>query len=218
MIRSVKLFTTLTTAMIAIIASGCCGIGCGNGACSDCNRGFGQPLAGGPINAVRNLRRSATCGSGCGETYIGEWTSTPPDANDRCCGENFAGGAVKVHRFGRTRTQCLGCGGLLRGLYGKRICSGAESSQSCGGDGGYCQSCSGGDSSEGDYIVDDYTDVSSEVVAPGPVSGGCGCATCRGPESPMATRLATMGRHPTGDSIAARAKATNQRAQQIRRR
>lgn len=219
MIRSMKIFTSLMVAVIAIVVSGCCGpmgcgIGCGNVSCNDCDGGFRQSTCGGgPIDAVRNLRRNAICGSGCGETYIGEWTSTPPDCNDPCCGSDFVGGAVKARPFCRTQPLCLGCGGLLRALYGKRNCSGDESSQPCEGDSGYCDDCS-----SVEYIDDGCSEIATEVVAPGPVSGGCGCATCRGPESPMATRLAAMGRHPTGDSIAARARATNQRAQQIRRR
>ena len=225
MIRSMTLFASLMMAVVAIIASGCCGpagcgIGCANYSCSDCDGGFRQPVCGGPIAAARNLRRNAICGSGCGEAYIGEWTSTPPDCNDPCCGSQFVGGAVKARPFCRTQPLCLGCGGLLRALYGKRTCSGDESSQPCPGDcGGLCGSCSSsGEYVGSDYVADDYTEIGSEVVVPGPVSGGCGCATCRGPESPMATRLAAMGRHPTGDSIAARARRTNERAQQIRRR
>ncbi len=223
MIRSMKLFSGLMIAAVAIIVSGCCGpmgcgVGCGNVSCNDCDGGFRQPSCGGPIDAVRNLRRNAICGSGCGETYIGEWTSTPPDCSDPCCGSAFVGGAVKARPFCRTQPLCLGCGGLLRAIYGKRTCSGDESSQSCAGDGGFCDSCSDGDIVSGDYIVEDSAAFGTEVVAPGPVSGGCGCATCRAPESPMATRLAAMGQHPTGDSIAARARRTNQRAQQIRRR
>lgn len=218
MIRSMKIFTSLMVAVVAIVVSGCCGpmgcgVGCGNVSCNDCDGGFRQRTCGGPIDAVRNLRRNAICGSGCGETYIGEWTSTPPDCNDPCCGPDFVGGAVKARPFCRTQPLCLGCGGLLRALYGKRTCSGDESSQPCAGDSGYCGSCS-----SAVIIGDDYSEIATEVVAPAPVSGGCGCATCRGPESPMATRLAAMGQHPTGDSIAARARSTNARAQQIRRR
>ena len=232
MIRSIKLFSCLMTAVIAIIASGCCGpagcgIGCGNYSCSDCDGGFRQPVyGGGPIAAARNLRRNAICGSGCGEAYIGEWTSTPPDCTEPCSGPAFVGGAVKARPFCRPR-PCLGCGNLLRAIYGKRTCSGDESSQACPGEGDFCSSCSSGSCSSGSCssgscssagYVDDYSVIETEVVAPGPVSGGCGCATCRGPASPMATRLAAMGRHPTGDSIAARARRTTERAQQIRRR
>ena len=222
MIRSIKQFSCLMTAVVAIIASGCCGpagcgIGCGNYSCSDCDGGFRQPAyGGGPIAAARNFRRNAICGSGCGEAYIGEWTSTPPDCVEPCSGRDFVGGAVKARPFCRPR-PCLGCGNLLRAVYGKRTCSGDQSSQPCPGEGGYCSSCV----SEGyvdDYVVDDYSVVETEVAPPAPVSGGCGCATCRGPASPMATRLAAMGRHPTGDSIAARTRRTTERAQQIRRR
>ena len=223
MIRSMKLFSGLIVAVFAIIVSGCCGpmgcgVGCGNVSCNDCDGAFRQPMCGGPIDAVRNLRRSAICGSGCGETYIGEWISTPPDCNDPCCGSDFVGGAVKARPFCRTQSHCLGCGGLLRALYGKRTCSGDESSQPCAGDSGLCGGCSSESYVSDGYVGEDYTEIGAEVVAPGPTSGSCGCKTCRGPESPMGTRLAAMGRHPTGDSIAARAKRTNERAQQIHSR
>ncbi len=221
MIRSMMLVASLLTAMVAMVATGCCGPmgcgpGCGNIPCSDCDGGFRQPVSGGPIAAIRNLRRNVICGSGCGETYVGEWTSTPPDCNDPCCNNQFVGGAVKARPFCRTRPACLGHGGLLRTLYGKRSCSGIESSASCECGNDSCDSCSCSDYVGGEYAVNDYTEIGAE--SPAPVSGGCGCATCRGPESPMATRLAEMGQHPTGNSIVARTKATHQRAQQIRRR
>ncbi len=223
MIRSMMLFASLMTAVVAVVATGCCGpmgcgVGCGNVTCSDCDGGFRQGACGGPLNAMRNLRSNAICGSGCGEAYIGEWISTPPDCNDPCCDTTFVGGAVKARPFCRTQPLCLGRGGLLRTLYGSRNCSGSESSQSCGCESGSCDSCSSDQYLGGDYVIDDYTEIGTGAVSPGPVSGGCDCATCRGPESPMATRLAEMGRHPTGDSITARARKTDLRAQQIRRR
>ena len=33
-------------------------------------------------------------GSGCGETYTGEWCSTPPDACDPCADGTYVGGAI----------------------------------------------------------------------------------------------------------------------------
>lgn len=219
-------FAFFSVGLVAFAAamSGCCGpLGCGPGCgtvCNDCDGGcVGGPLAGGPLSAIRNMRQGVICGSGCGEAYIGEWISTPPDCQDPCCGNQFVGGARKARPFCFQRPQ------ILRSLYGKRFCTGAESSASCGCgdvacggcdagfvDGGCgCDSCGGGE-----YVDSVYSDSVGEAVAPGPVQGGCGCASCRG-TSPMASRLASMGRHPTGDSITARAKMTTQRAQAIRR-
>ena len=252
MYRSPMLLTSLLTSIVALIFSGCCGplgsgVGCRSGACSDCDVGFGgRPVAGGPVAAVRNLRRQAICGSGCGEAYIGEWISTPPDCKDPCCNGQFVGGAVKARPFCRAEPLYLGSGGVARALYGKRNCTGDQSSASCGTcagclsgrpciarrlaqrvrnaraacASGTCASgtCSCSEYVGGDYTIDDYTEVSHGSAHAGPVEGGCGCASCKGPSSPMATRLAEMGKHPTGDSITARARTTTQRAQQIRQR
>ena len=157
--------------ILGVLAMGCCGpLGCGPGcgagvSCNDCNGGFGQQQQlSGPLDGIRNFKRSLVCGGGCGETYIGEWISTPPDCADPCSNNEFVGGATKCRPF------CWQPGALFRGLYGSRFCSGAESSVSC--DCGQCDSCG---------VVDDgyYAD---EVISSG--SGGCsscqsgGCATC----------------------------------------
>lgn len=212
----------LILGVVAMAASGCCGprgcgIGCSTG-CGDCGSasisscGCGGPSCGGggPLSAIRNARRGLICGSGCGESYVGEWISTPPDCNDPCCGDQFVGGAVKARPFCRQR------GGLLRSFYGTRTCSGSESSVDCGCGGSSCDTCSAGDYGYADnyQIIGDY----SESIHSGVQEGGCGCSTCKA-SSPMASRLATMGRHPIGNSITAstRSKQTTQRAQQIRR-
>lgn len=204
-------FASLIVGLLAVMASGCCspmgcGPGCGNITCNDCDGTFRAPRAGGPIGAIKNLRRGMICGSGCGETYVGEWISTPPDCQDPCCDSQFVGGAVKARPF--CRTGCRPC--LIKALYGKRFCSGDESSMPCGCGESGCDVCAGGDYITDGYSVDEYSEIGHEVV-PGPVQGSCGCATCRGPESPMAARLAKMGKRPEGDSITAR-------AEQIRRR
>lgn len=217
-------FAFLVLGVIAMATSGCCGprgcgIGCGTG-CGDCgsasvgacgcDSGSCRAAAnrGGPLSALRNARRSMICGSGCGEAYIGEWISTPPDCNDPCCDDQFVGGAIKARPFCRQR------GTLLRGLYGKRNCSGNESSVPCGcGDVSCGGGCDAGSYTATEHVVGDY----SAVVPAGVQEGGCGCASCTA-ASPMATRLAGMGRHPTGSSItsSARSKQLTERAQRIR--
>jgi len=208
----------LVFGVIAMATSGCCGPrGCGAG-CGDCGTtsvgscGCGSGSCGvargGPLSALRNARRGMICGSGCGEAYIGEWISTPPDCNDPCCDDQFVGGAVKARPFCRQR----GC--LLRGLYGKRDCSGSESSLPCGcGEvscGGVCDS---GSYTTTEHVVGDY----SNVVPAGVQEGSCGCASCTA-ASPMASRLASMSRGPVGSSItaSARSKHLTERAQRIR--
>lgn len=216
-------FAFLILGVIAMATSGCCGptgcgIGCATG-CGDCGAssvsscgcGVGScgPRSGGPIAALRNARRSMICGSGCGEAYVGEWISTPPDCNDPCCDGQFVGGAVKARPFCRPNGGCL-----LGALYGKRNCSGDESSVPCGCGEVTCDGVCDVGSYSTEHVVGDYT----EVVPAGVQQGGCGCASCTA-ASPMATRLASMGRNPTGSSItaSARSKQLTQRAQRIRR-
>ena len=216
----------LILVVVAMATSGCCGPrGCGIGCevgCGDCGSASiggcgcgsgscgavgGNVLRGGPLGSIRNARKGLICGSGCGEAYVGEWISTPPDCSDPCCDDQFVGGAVKARPFCRQR------GALLRGLYGTRYCSGDESSASCGCDGGSCDICSAGDCVT-EHVVGDY----SGIVPGGVQEGSCGCASCQA-SSPMASRLASLGQRPNGSSItsAARSKQTTLRAQQIRR-
>lgn len=196
----------------------CCGIGCATN-CGGCGPAIASPCGcggrscgaacGGPLVALQNARRSLICGSGCCEAYIGEWTSTPPDCNDPCYDGQFIGGAVKARPF------CWQRGCLLRGLYGRRDCTGDQSSVPCGCGEPTCGSvCDAGSYTTTEHVVSDY----SEVVPAGVQQGGCGCASCTA-ASPMATRLASMGENPTGSSItaAARSKKLTERAERIRR-
>lgn len=218
-------FAFLVLGVIAMASSGCCGprgcgIGCGTG-CGDCGSasvsscgcGSGScgALRGGPLSALRNARRSMICGSGCGEAYVGEWISTPPDCNDPCCDDQFVGGAVKARPFCRKGCRSGCC--LLSGLYGKRDCSGSESSVPCQCGEVTCGGCDDGYVTSGE-VISDY----STVVPAGVQEGGCGCASCTA-SSPMASRLASMGRSSTGSSItaSARSKKLTERAQRIRR-
>jgi hypothetical protein len=154
---------------VAVLAVGCCGpLGCGPGcgsgmSCNDCDgSGFERQMIGGPLDGLRQFKRSLVCGGGCGETYIGEWISTPPDCEDPCCDTEWVGGASKCRPF------CWQPGALFRGLYGSRFCNGAESSMAC--DCGGCESC--GIASEV-YADEGYY---SEGVM---TSGASGCSTCQ---------------------------------------
>ena len=63
------------------------GCDCGAAPCDDCATCGHGPVA-------EAVEECATCKSGCGEVYWGEWTSDPPDCCDPCdnCG-NWTGGA-----------------------------------------------------------------------------------------------------------------------------
>ncbi len=157
-------------------------------------------MLGTPIQNMRNLRRSLVCGSGCGEAYVGEWMSTPPDAADPCCGDQWVGGATPCRPF------CWTPGTILGNLYGGRFCTGAESSSPCGcGD----FSCDGGGSEE--YFGEEYLgeeDISSHVET--------GCATCDARSSiTSSTRVA--GRIPTVDPMTRSSTMMNQRIDRMRR-
>lgn len=135
--------------------------GCASGPhCNDCN-GYGSAgyMPTGPVDAVRQWRRSLTCGAGCGETYYDEWTSTPPDCVDPC--PDFGCGAAPL--CDACGTNCGGscCGvrpvraaaRLVAAVYGKRFCN------ECG------------------YDIDDCGCESSVYDSYG---SGCDCASCSG--------------------------------------
>ncbi len=174
-----KLCLGLATAffLTAISFSGCCapmgpiGPGCADVGCNDCS-GMGantQYIANGPLDALRNARRRMTCGSGCGETYMGEWISSPPDAMDPCCGDQFVGGATKCRPF------CWQPGTMIRGLYGSRLCSGDASSTPCGCSDSLCD----GGCGFGGHVVNSAP-ISAPVASPscGCSSGGCSSGGC----------------------------------------
>ncbi len=133
-----KYIALLFGSMLVLSSIGCCTPGgCGFGCrqidgCYDCEGGFGQrTVPGGPIDALRQARKSLVCGGGCGEVYWGEWRSTPPDCQDPCCDDQFVGGATPCRPF------CWQPGTLLRGLYGSRIaCNQCGSFDECGCGGG----------------------------------------------------------------------------------
>ena len=171
------------------------GCGCGVGACGvarPCGRACGgrlcgvaacgaqrlatracngaQLLANGACNSavrLQSLKRSLVCGSGCGETYLGEWISTPPDAFDPCSGDQFVGGATKCRPF------CWQRGTFIRGLYGGRYCSGSHSAGPCG-----CGSCGDGGCG-GEFISDSYIAADDYIETDyGGGYGSGGCTTC----------------------------------------
>jgi len=187
----------------AISFSGCCapmgpiGPGCAVPSCSDCS-GCGsstQYIANGPLDALRNARRKMVCGSGCGEAYVGEWISTPPDAMDPCCGDQFIGGANKCQPFcwqpGNLR-------GLLRGIYGERMCSGDASSTPCPCGTNFCDGGCGAVSS------------SPVVSSPGfaaPAASTCGCsANAR----PVQTTTQVVTNRPAVDNATAKKAVASQ--------
>ena len=194
---------------VSLMSVGCCGpIGPGCNipmGCSDCD-GYGSNnyAPSGPLQGLRNLKRSMVCGSGCGEVYVGEWISTPPDAQDPCCGDQWVGGATKCRPF------CWTPGTLLNNLYGSRSCSGAESSAPCGC--GY-DTCDGGCGFDDIGYADEFMDG-------GCSSGNCGgggCATCdargSGTRSQMARGVPAMD----GMTRSASARNMNTHVQRTRR-
>lgn len=167
--KSLKWVYSVACLGICLLATGCCGpMGCGVGcgapgdSCYDCDgSSYGaRPIPYGPIDALRNMKRSLVCGGGCGEVYYGEWMSTPPDACDPCDRDQWIGGATKCNPF------CWEPGSLLGGLYGGRFCS-PEDFAACECGGGGCDMCYGGD-----IMIDDGYGVQ------GGYDAGCGCATC----------------------------------------
>ena len=110
---------------LVLLASGCCGpMGCGPGCdvggCYDCDGTATAGAYGHPFESLVGLRKRIVCGSGCGETYHGEWMSTPPDCEDPCQGDQFVGGAVKARPFCWAPGTIWGA--LVPSLYGGRFC------------------------------------------------------------------------------------------------
>ena len=183
-----------------------CGVGisqpCGCGLGAACNGGCGvRRVCGGPgivpagvsrIRArqpVQQLKRTLACGAGCGESYLGEWISTPPDSCDPCVGDQFVGGATPCRPF------CWQRGAILRTLYGGRFLYGGRyansyrAAASCGGGcGGGC-GCGGGEIISDGYVTDSY------IEAPH-YSSGAECTTCEASEPAARTRIAKSKPQP----------------------
>ena len=92
-------------------ARGGCDRGCHTG-CGPCGCSF--PL----LHCFRTLCSQRFCGSGCGEVYLGDWSSDPPDYSDPCddCG-NWLGAGCCVPNWWKNFTYnplgwfncCQGC-------------------------------------------------------------------------------------------------------------
>ena len=200
-----RLGISLAIAILAAVVSlsGCCapcafvgagpiGPGCIDTNCNSCDGGCAVPqISNGPIDALRNARRRVICGSGCGEAYLGEWISTPPDAVDPCYQSQFVGGATKCQPFCWQPGVVLG--GLARGLYGKRLCTGNQSSAPCG--------C--GSSSCGGTVISESV-ISSPVIS-SPVVSGCSSCVAASQGVQTGKSVATQTR-PASDTATATAK------------
>ena len=192
------LLCLLSVVAVSVMSVGCCGPrgcgpGCGISACNDCDGiGYGEKVIPQcPFDRLRN--GSLFCGSGCGEVYLDEWISTPPDSCDPCAGDQFVGGATPCRPF------CWQRGAILRTLYGGRFLYGGRYSNSyraaasCGGGcGGGC-GCGGGEIISDGYVTDSY------IEAPH-YSSGAGCTTCEASEPTARTRIAKSKPQPKSHS------------------
>lgn len=178
--------------------SGCVLGPCGGGNCHDCDGAslHGGPVMGGPGQAFRAWRKGLTCGSGCGEVYYDEWSSTPPDCVDPC--PEFAGG-----NCGRVAPACgcgvRGCRGgcgirplravgrLVVGLYGKRFCG------DCGHGVGSCN-CDDPYAQYGNGACCDGCGSGGTVIESGCATGNCGVASATSTQVASAAPVAN-GRH-----------------------
>ena len=165
--------------------AGCrCGVGPVCGA-AGVRRACGGPgIARASIDRIRaerpfqQFKRSLVCGSGCGETYIGEWTSTPPDAYDPCCGDQFVGGATKCRPF------CWERGTLARGFYGGRYHNSYRAAATGGCGTSACSGGCGGEIASEGYVSESY------IEDPGFSHGAAGCSTCDASKAAGGTRVA----------------------------
>lgn len=167
--------------------------------CDDCDGNYVRPLAYGPLQGLRNLRRQLTCGGGgCGEVYFGEWISTPPDCYDPCCGDQFVGGAFPSRPF-QWRPGMLLASVLFSGRLSGRFCTGDESSVPCG-----CDDCGTGHFFEADHYSDHAVYRSTVLpsrypaAAPSAVEGCSSCsAQASRPQMPAGPRYAMGNRGVT---------------------
>ena len=196
----------LSCLAVSLMSIGCCGPmgrgpGCRIPTCSDCDGCGSNTIPSGPLDRARQFKRSLVCGSGCGEAYVGEWISTPPDAQDPCCGDQWVGGATACRPF------CWQPGALLGQLklYGSRFCSGAESSAPCGC-GDECSGCGCDEVIDGGYVDD---------ISGG--TGSCGCASCNSNDKINGNMRMAAKVVPATDRMTRSARRLDARANQIRR-
>jgi len=201
---------TLTIGVLAIGGVGCVsgiGPGCHTGGCYDCDGMAGRPIPHGPLDGLRQFKRQLTCGGGgCGEVYAGEWISTPPDAFDPCCGDQFVGGATPCRPF------CWQPGSLLTSLrLSGRFSDGmAHDDCGCHGDhGGFHEGMQDQYFSEGTIgrpVYHEHTNV---------YAGQPGCSTCANSAiggGPMAGTPRLDGRASQPRRVAAHAPPSTHRS------
>ena len=173
----------LSTLVVSMMSVGCCGPGCGVVSCNDCDGiGYGeQVIPQRPLGRLRN--GSLFCGSGCGEVYIDEWASNPPDCRDPCSGADWVGGSCGSGSCGGGSCGGSGCvascwqpGDLLRrfgfALLGGRNCSGVESSAGCG-----CSSCGGGGLLNRSRLLNGGGLLGGRICSGVESSASCGCSS-----------------------------------------
>ena len=186
MILPVRALGLLAATMMTI--GGCCVNRpfCATGACDPgpvatggCASGCCGPLAGAVGNAL-------SCGAGCGEIYVDEWVSDPPDCCDPCdnCG-NWVGPRQccrplsflnPCNWFGvRYHDDCGGCG----------TCSAClPACDSCGGGG--CDSCG---HSGGEYL--ETIESTRPALPTPPTPPAPTTARTKAPQRPYYTRSAS---------------------------
>jgi len=132
----------LSAFVVCLMSVGCCGPRCGVTSCNNCDGiGYGEKvIPQRPFDRIRN--GSLFCGSGCGEVYVDEWLSGPPECCDPCAGADWVGGNSSCGGVA-CKAACWQPGDMLRrygaGLVGGRNCTGSQSSADCG-----CSSCRAG--------------------------------------------------------------------------
>lgn len=176
-----RCFLLLLSALVVCMSVGCCGLPSGVTACNDCDGlGYGeQVVPQRPFDRIRN--RSLFCGSGCGEVYVDEWLSSPPECCDPCSGADWDGGSSSCGCSG-CRGTCWQPGDLLRrfgtGLLGGRYCTGTQSSADCGCGSGGCglnggRNCGAGSISDGGCSDGSCGD---STIGHASTSSSCGCS------------------------------------------
>ena len=189
-----RCFLLLLSALVVCMSVGCCGglLPCGPTSCNDCDglSYAAQPIPQRPLAAIRSGK--IFCGSGCGEVYVDEWLSTPPECSDPCSGGNFVGKGASscgASSCGAPSCGCAACraiccwqpGNLLRRfgqLLGGRCCTGAQSSVDCGG--GSCGigcGCLLGGRNCGGGCGGGSCGTTVEYASPPAISSSCGCST-----------------------------------------
>ncbi len=149
----------------SVLSAGCLGPrrfcgdapGCGVGDCNHCDDCGTLPVPCTPWDHLRQHCGFLTCGAGCGDVYVDEWYSHPPDCHDPCDGCNqWVGGdgckCLPLSRFD----------GIFAGLRGRRFrCDDTCGFFDCMA--GFCDvcdsdpcSCGGGHVAEHGEYYDEY--------------------------------------------------------------